>query len=469
MPRFHGALALAGLVALAWGCRTSPYSPDPTADAVHIPRLGQTEPYSRDREKRTQASEESSPKLDVSGRFGGDVLVLQRMALHKWANRNVHETLDAIDVDAVLTELAERSKPLRGEDDFGLAVRTALCKLGDGNFRLVPRAGRGRWLESGLRVQWLSGDAVVVDVDEGRFSGRNRPRIGDVVVEVDGDLLSEYMQRACIEPGSTPGQRTRRLLQTLGTQYRVDADRQLPQKLGLRRSNDRRYSVDLDWRPRVDDEEHPCIEARTLQEGKVGILTVQSFSCGGDDETADARFDKELEAALSEVAGVEDLVVDLRDNPGGRLEQAQALAAALIETPIEWTRSRQREPGQSWPPFKSQTLQPAAGSKVASKPLWLLLGPGCAGTCELLAGALSMRDGVTTLGLPTAGSVGDPTDVRLEKSGFTVTVPRVQYALPGTDELIEGKGVAPLVEVATTVTDIRRGRDPVMEAAFERK
>ena len=431
-----------------------------------MPRLGDTQPYGK-AEEPTMKGLEDDDLVTAKGRFGRDIVTVHRLARRRWANRATHEELDQVDVDAVFQELAAKAETLRAPEEFARALRRSLCKLGDAHFEVVPDPARGQWYESGVEVEWLSGSAVLVQVDDKRFSGSRRPRVGDLVVEVDGEPVIDYVASTCRSPGSSPAHRTRQALDDLGRQFRFDEDRELPSQLQLLRSNGRRYTLELPWE-RTKAHNGPCIEARTLDNDTVGLMTVHTLACGtppGGDDT----FERELGEALQQVGGAQDIIVDLRHTPGGRDEQARALAARLIDAPIQWMRFRQKEGDAPWGELETNELAPADGTRLGDKPLWLLVGPGCESTCEIFAAAMTTRDRTTLVGQPTAGAVGNPEEVLLSKSGLRVTVPRTQYAVPGTDMVIEGRGVVPQIEVLTTTQDIRRGRDPVLEAVFQRK
>jgi C-terminal processing protease CtpA/Prc len=149
------------------------------------------------------------------------------------------------------------------------------------------------------------------------------------------------------------------------------------------------------------------------------------------------------------------------------------VAARVLTSAPAWTTSRKHEAGAPTPTeFTNEPFDAGEGPRAAAQRLWVLVGPGCAGTCEILASVLATHPQATVIGSPTAGSPmagsGGAKPRTLAVSGFTVTVPTVEFALPGTTTLMEGRGVLPTVEVLGTPDSLANGDDLVLQAAIER-
>lgn len=457
--RYHSRTVRRPLIALVLlsGCAQSIQPWDSWEDALHVDRMGQTDQYGRAHDVEPQVSTLEPKRKSTSGRFGSEIDHLQALVTKRWASKARHEALDAVDVDAVFDGLRKQAGSGAAPADYAKGVRRTLCHLGDAHLRLVDTSGGAQTHRSGLDLDVVSGAFVVTAVDERYKGGGRRPAVGDVVVKIDGKPTGEYTLKSCRVPGSTGVQRSLLAARSLAEQQRLPEERARPESITLERRK-RTFSVGLKWRKTATRTaaKRPCVEGKKVSK-RMGLLVVHSFDC--PDATA---FERDLQRALSPVRGLPNVALDLRGNAGGAPEQARALLRRFLADGV-WTTSRAYDKTE----FSNEMFAPGDGALLDAK-LWVITGPGCAGTCELLAAALSTKPGVTIVGQTTAGATGDPKEHQLSTSNLVVTVPDTEYALPGTSVLIEGRGVEPHVEVHPTPQDIARGRDVALEEVVSR-
>jgi C-terminal processing protease CtpA/Prc len=461
-PAFAFVPTLVVTLGLAAGCKPSGSVQDPFEDALHVPRPGQSVPTMDGAAASPLDEPEAEPErgTPTPGRYGGDLDDLERVIEARWAARKRHEQIDETNVDAVFADLRRKVGLATTRPELAIAVRDAMCRLGDGHLRLVDASMEARALDSGLRVQPVGGAFVVTEVD-GRYADRAfAPKPGDTIVKVDGAPVGELGAKQCLRPGSTPAQREHLQAQSLGRQLRGPDESPRPKTIGVQRKG-RTHQVKLDWRAPKSDTPAPCVRGSKLA-GGVGRLDIDSFACPDL-----ATFEAQLEAGLDAIGDAKDLVVDLRRNAGGDDAQAKAAAARFVRTPTTWMcfRHHDADPGAG---FSDEPFSPTPGAVVAAQRLWVLTGPGCFSTCEIFASVLASQDRVTLVGAPTAGGVGNPEPYRLSRSGLEVAIPGTLYALPGTDSPIEGAGVPVDLEVHATLDDVAEGRDAVLEAVLAR-
>lgn len=127
-------------------------------------------------------------------------------------------------------------------------------------------------------------------------------------------------------------------------------------------------------------------------DAETGYLRITSFRGSTvADETASAL-------GKLESQGMKRLVLDLRDNPGGAINQAAAVAGLFLPatTVIAVNEYRRGKP---------DTLRVESAPKGARRnlPLVVLVGAGTASAAELLAGALQDHDRALIVGRPTFG------------------------------------------------------------------
>jgi carboxyl-terminal processing protease len=172
----------------------------------------------------------------------------------------------------------------------------------------------------------------------------------------------------------------------------------------------------------------PDITTEMLDD-RVGYINLLQFVDGSSE-----RLREEVRAMVDD--GVEGIVLDLRANPGGLLDEAVGVASVFIEdgqiVSVE-ERSRQRE------------VFDAVGDAFERVPVAVLVDGHSASASEIVAGAIQDADRGPIVGEQTFGKGTVQTIAQLaDGSGAKFTTAR--YYTPSGDS-IEGVGVTPDVEV----------------------
>ena len=434
-------LALGGLA-----CAPAPIIGEdvlPLDGALHLTDMGQAEAFGRN-------PDAGPPTSDAPPSENG-VAALEAAVRDLWVHRQLHAE-EGIDPDAVIDLLREETAAAQGRGEKRAALRRATCRLGDGQLQLVERDGT-RFADSGVSVRAV-GPAFLVDGTDDRYGGDLGP--GDAIMEVDGADVVRWSEMTCAGPGSTDGQRRALLAQSLERAPEShDEGRRRAKTLTVRRAKSGKVrEVKLQWREEGERTTMRCASGEAIT-GEVGTITVHRLDCDP------ATFERELTAA-ADAAGSGHVLLDLRRVIGDDEANAQLLARRFSPASTVWATKR---PGTSGG-FPDVPL-PETGPPIQASSRWLLTSPRCAGNCELAAAVIAADELVTAVGRATAGSVAETKPVSVGK-GFTVRVPIVQYALPGTATLIEGRGVTPDIAVTATVDMLKRGHDPEVMAVARR-
>ena len=157
-------------------------------------------------------------------------------------------------------------------------------------------------------------------------------------------------------------------------------------------------------------------------------------------------------------SGLRALVLDLRGNPGGLVDELRDISAALLpqNSPILRMTSRN---GRT---VLMETLEPPI--LPTSVPMVALVDEGSASASELLAAALQERGRALIAGTKTAGAVEIGITVDLpEDAGLAVTVARL---LSGNGVRLEGRGVVPDEVQSLETSAINLGRDSQVDRAL---
>jgi carboxyl-terminal processing protease len=182
----------------------------------------------------------------------------------------------------------------------------------------------------------------------------------------------------------------------------------------------------------------------------IPIIKVSRFG-----EQTDQEWDKAVEEVKSLSLRKPGIILDLRNNPGGFLDQAVNLASDFITSgPVVW---------QQGADGTKSSLSVTRTPRFASEKLVVLINEGSASAAEILAGALSEKAKAVLIGEKSfgKGSVQQPEDLP-GGSGLHVTVAR--WLLP-SQKSIDKVGIIPDLEVKMDEKD--QTKDPQMEKAIE--
>ena len=150
------------------------------------------------------------------------------------------------------------------------------------------------------------------------------------------------------------------------------------------------------------------------------------------------------------------LILDLRNNPGGYLDAAVAIASFWISDGV--IVSEQFSNQSATQPQHARGLAPLAGL-----PTVVLINQGSASASEIVAGALMDHQQATTIGKTTYGK-GSVQVVRDMPDGSMVKITTAKWLTPnGTS--INDKGIKPNIEVELTEDDFNKNVDPQMVKA----
>src|SRR5437660_11496166 len=140
-------------------------------------------------------------------------------------------------------------------------------------------------------------------------------------------------------------------------------------------------------------------------------------------------------------------VLDLRNNPGGLLDQAIAVSNAFIERG-EIVSTRGRKPGGR----QRFYAHARRGDLLKGKPLVVLINGGSASASEIVAGALQDHKRATVLGTRSFGKGSVQTIIPLGPGKGALRLTTARYYTP-SGRSIQAKGISPDIEVLQDVPE----------------
>jgi carboxyl-terminal processing protease len=295
------------------------------------------------------------------------------------------------------------------------AIEGMLETLGDdGHTRFLTPEEReqndqslsGTYVGIGVQLEEKKGEVVVAAPIDGSPAEEAGISSDDVLLAVDGksvrgDEVSEVVEKVKGPEGTSV-------------------------ELTVRHEGERR-TYDLQ-RAEIDS---PVASWALIPGTNVALVLLSSFS----DDSA-----RELQNAFEEAqaAGARRFILDLRNNPGGRLDQAVEMAGYFLE-PESIVYIRKEASG------KREEVTVESDPESTQAPLAVLVDGGSASSAEILAGALRDNDRAPVLGETTFGT-GTVLSEFVLRDGSSILLGVAEWLTPNGD-FIRNTGITPDVKV----------------------
>ena len=172
------------------------------------------------------------------------------------------------------------------------------------------------------------------------------------------------------------------------------------------------------------------------REGDVAYIRLTGFN-----EQTDPGLQKAVRDLKKEIGpALKGYVLDLRNNPGGLLDQAISVSDDLLNSgEIVSTRGRHAE--------DTQRYDAKAGDITGGKPIVVLINGGTASASEIVAGALQDHRRATVLGMTSFGKGSVQTVIPLGDGGGALRLTTARYYTP-SGHSIQARGIIPDIAVA---------------------
>lgn len=276
-------------------------------------------------------------------------------------------------------------------------------------FRDMQVGTRGEFGSIGVEVTMKGGTLEIVTPIEGAPSARAGLLSGDLITHIDGKTIR----------GLT--------LQQASNKIRGPVDTPIELTI-VRNGSGGPFNI------KMTREVIRIPPVRSRVEGDIGYLRISSFN----EETSESlkKGVEKLKKAIGDrIAG---FVIDLRNNPGGLLDQAIAVSDAFLEKgAIVITRGRSRE--------ETQRSNARPGDITDGRKLVVLINGGTASASEIVAGALQDHRRATILGTRSFGHGSVQTIIPLGSRGALRLTTSRYYTPSGRS--IQAKGIEPTIVV----------------------
>lgn len=348
-----------------------------------------------------------------------------------WAQGNalLQEIRDILRKEYIEPEKVDDQKMIYG------AATGMVAALGDPHTSFVEPAMaeildedmQGSFEGIGATVNMEDGQFVIVRPMPGSPAEKAGLKAGDHILAVDGVSLE----------GLTLTESITRIRGPRGSVVRLLVQREgVPEPFEIEVTRDKIVIETVEYR---------------MLEGNIAYVRLTEFN---------AVAAEQLDAALKELI-TEDtagLVFDLRDNPGGYLQMAVAVASEFLPQGALILTERVRDEADR--EFRVQGT-----GRAVDVPLVVLVNGGSASASEIVAGAIQEHGRGILVGETTYGK-GSVQQTHTLQDGSSLRVTVARWLLPNGKNL-DGDGIVPDVEVVLTPEDYEAGNDPQLDTACE--
>ena len=283
----------------------------------------------------------------------------------------------------------------------------------------VKISSSGRYFGVGIELSIEDEQVVVIAPFDGSPAAQAGIRSGDIIVTIDGIPVNNNT-----------------LADTIG---RMRGAEGTSVKIGIMREGNQEPMVFTLKRSRVDLH---SVKGEMLEAGYAYLRISQFSETTGDDLNATIK-----DLRKHNGAPLKGLVLDLRDNPGGVLEAAVAVADAFLDSGVIVT-AKGRTPDSKF------EMDATPGDALNGAPIVVLVNGGSASAAEIVAGALKDQHRAKLMGRTTFGKGSVQTIIPLSDDRAVKLTTSLYYTPSGVS--INHRGIAP---------DIELGRDSKPPAA----
>ena len=283
------------------------------------------------------------------------------------------------------------------------------------NFQEMQVQTEGEFGGLGIEVTMEQGVVKVVSPIDDTPAARAGIRAGDLIIGLDNEPVTGLSLSEAVE----------RMRGKAGSEI----------ELTIRRGQQEPFKVTL------EREKITIQSVRSKTFGDVGYLRITTFN-----EQTQPGLEKEIAAIQDDLGDqLQGYVIDLRNNPGGLLDQAISVSDSFLKRgEVVSTRGRDSE--------DSQRYNAENGDLTDGKPLVVMINGGSASASEIVAGALQDHGRAIVLGTQSFGKGSVQTIIPLPGHG-AMRLTTARYYTP-SGRSIQAKGIAPDITVEPAEVEV---------------
>jgi carboxyl-terminal processing protease len=290
------------------------------------------------------------------------------------------------------------------------------------SFRDMTVQTRGEFGGLGIEVTMEDGLVKVVSPIDDTPASRAGILANDLIVQLDDENVQ----------GLTLNQAVEKMRGPVSTKIKLKV---------IRKGQDKPLEITL---TRENIRVRP-VRAR-IEQDDIAYIRITSFN----EQTTDG-LKREISNMQTQLGDkLKGYIIDMRNNPGGLLEEAVTVSDAFLERgEIVSTRGRNTE--------ETQRRSAKPGDLTKGKPIMVLINGGSASASEIVAGALQDHKRATLIGTRSFGKGSVQTIIPLGQGNGALRLTTARYYTP-SGKSIQAKGIIPDIEVLQDVPEELKAR-----------
>ncbi|MBR6356352.1 MAG: S41 family peptidase [Alphaproteobacteria bacterium] len=281
--------------------------------------------------------------------------------------------------------------------------------LNEQDYKYMNEQTSGKFGGLGIEITMENGIVKIISPIDDTPAAKAGLKAGDYITDIEDETVV----------GQTLNEVVSKLRGKVGTKV----------KITVRRVNEKPFTVTL-----TRDEIKIQSVKHEIKNNDILYIRISSFS---DDVDVDIK--KAFEAAQKELKGkLAGIVIDVRNNPGGLLDQAVKVSDLFLEQgEIVSTRSRNEE--------DTVKYSATAGDIAENLPIVVMINEGSASASEIVSGALQDHHRAVILGVKSFGKGSVQTVIPL-RNDAAMRITTARYYTP-SGRSIQAQGIEPDVVV----------------------
>ena len=281
--------------------------------------------------------------------------------------------------------------------------------LNEDDFKYMSEQTKGKFGGLGIEITMENGLVKIISPIDDTPAAKAGIKAGDYITEIEGETVI----------GQTLNDVVNKLRGKVGTKVQIT----------IRRANEKPFNVKL----KRAEIKIQSVKSEVKNED-VLYIRISSFNEDIDDKIAETIKDTQKKLK-NKITGI---VIDVRNNPGGLLEQAVGVSDLFLERgEIVSTRSRNDE--------DTVKFSATSGDVAKNLPIVVLINEGSASASEILAGALQDHRRAVILGEKSFGKGSVQTVIPL-RNNAAMKLTTARYYTP-SGRSIQAKGIEPDIVV----------------------
>jgi C-terminal peptidase prc len=346
-----------------------------------------------------------------------------------------------VDWQAKRTALRPIAARAANPQEFYEVLRQMIASLRDAHTRVYSPDEKFDWwnprfVTVGLTVREIEGEATVIYVEPGTAASRTDIRPGDVIVNVDGVPVAEFISERMRNSGLVDDFNTR--YRTVATLFDGPAGTSV--KVGWTTRSGKQKSAVLQrfWTQRQ-------LGFSNQRKGNIAVLRIDAFT-----QSVAIEFSKALPDVLN---GAEGIVLDLRANGGGDAEAMADVASLFLDEGTNLGKFADRSGASFELQTFSKRLWRNRESSPTKLPIVVLTSENTSSAAEILVAALQSKRRAYVIGTGTCGCVLAIRSRHALPDGGVLDVSEFDYKT--ADGLrLEGAGIKPDRLIVPTRADV---------------